>query len=926
MNTGSVLARFTITLSTAVTEPVQVEWHTSDGTAKASVDYAANKGTVVFAPGETAKTVDILVYGRAVGAEDRSFYVEMLPPTNAILGASIGECIIHVDTTGSTPVTQIIIPTGPQGIQGKSAYQSYVDTTTDNPPMTEPEWVESLKGDPAEIAQEVAPLIDVGDTTLVAEGTETLSKPDSTTVKAVARRVAYASPAKIATVTLADGDNYVGQSDMTGDTIDLGSDGLYPRIVRGSTVITPSWGVQPDGKILIKNAIAGDVLYVCQYDLTSRKNINSNMRENWRRVMADAGLNLVDGSFEDGATVNNSKDAVWHMAGGQCYSWSGALPKTVGVNSNPGATGGVSSGAWIKSAFHGSYIKRTTVADLSLGTFPVGTQLLLTDRAEGKFAVVAGGTPNGTYILDAGNGNTAVYQIPADGFVNVKALGGKSGVDSSAAVLAAHSLSNLVYYPDNDVYQISYDVNTANRSFVTYNGQTGIRITGSAATIKDVSVFAVGTNYLVDIFKFVACKDVYINVNFDATPLPDLTAPPPEGLGYKGSSAIYLEGFCEHVTVDNRMSNVRYGVRQGGYSNPAFGGANNIRLRTRCLQVGYPIVSYTASNLDLDIDSNIQHRAAYLSGCINVRGTIAFAGYTYAEIGVVFGDSISVVSDTDADRRVNSCRNIKLNIVDRGSVNNLTNRAACGITQSWRAPNVAHNNIHLHLQLKTNNATRTLAGFRLQSVPGVGWMAGNIYSDIKVSGVIDRVEQTMSGSQWADYSIIGIEDGETGPYPNSPTFDGIDFSELRIVNGSVTGNISKLLVPNATGVINLKNARQGISLTVNAPNARVILTNAALAAVSGAGIIFPTRKTGDNGWRIDDDGFLSQWMKVYYNVAANTDQTFHFPKSFQSAVNPPDIQSDATGRTFAFKGVSLTGVTVSCSVAPITLFIKVNGY
>ncbi len=132
MNTGSALAQFTITLSQAVTEPVQVEWFTSDGTAKATVDYAANKGTVVFVPGETAKTVDILVYGRAVGSEDRSFFVEMLPPTNAILGASIGECIIHVDTSGSTPGKQIIVPAGPQGIQGKSAYQSYLDTTTDN--------------------------------------------------------------------------------------------------------------------------------------------------------------------------------------------------------------------------------------------------------------------------------------------------------------------------------------------------------------------------------------------------------------------------------------------------------------------------------------------------------------------------------------------------------------------------------------------------------------------------------------------------------------------------------------------------------------------------------------------------------------------------------------------------------------------------
>lgn len=271
MNTGSALARFTITLSQAVTEPVQVEWFTSDGTAKAGVDYAANKGAVVFAPGQTSKTVDILVYGRAVGTEDRSFFVEMLPPTNAILGSSIGECIIHVDTSGSTPVTQIIIPTGPVGPQGKSSYQSYLDTTTDNPPMTEEEWVESLKGDPAEIAEEVAPLIDVGNTVLTAQGTESLSHPDSTTVKAVARRVAYSSPAKIATVTLADGQNTIPASALVGDAVDFHAAGFVPRIYRSGPMFEPLWSINTAGDLVIESAVAGDQLYAVQYGTGSEK-------------------------------------------------------------------------------------------------------------------------------------------------------------------------------------------------------------------------------------------------------------------------------------------------------------------------------------------------------------------------------------------------------------------------------------------------------------------------------------------------------------------------------------------------------------------------------------------------------------------------------------------------------------------------------
>ena len=71
-----------------------------------------------------------------------------------------------------------------------------------------------------------------------------------------------------------------------------------------------------------------------------------NLREQWRRQLAEVGLTLVDGSFEEGATANSATDAVWHIAGGQCYTWGGDLPKTVASDSTPDATGGIGLGAW----------------------------------------------------------------------------------------------------------------------------------------------------------------------------------------------------------------------------------------------------------------------------------------------------------------------------------------------------------------------------------------------------------------------------------------------------------------------------------------------------------------------------------------------------------------------------------------------------
>lgn len=72
-----------------------------------------------------------------------------------------------------------------------------------------------------------------------------------------------------------------------------------------------------------------------------------NDREQWRRSLAEAGLTLVDGSFEEGATANSKTDAVWYIAGGQCYTWNGAGTKTVPAKSTPESTGGVGSGEWL---------------------------------------------------------------------------------------------------------------------------------------------------------------------------------------------------------------------------------------------------------------------------------------------------------------------------------------------------------------------------------------------------------------------------------------------------------------------------------------------------------------------------------------------------------------------------------------------------
>lgn len=76
----------------------------------------------------------------------------------------------------------------------------------------------------------------------------------------------------------------------------------------------------------------------------------SNMeqaRALWKRLAAEAGLNLVDGSFEEGAVLTGSDDVIWWQAGAAIYGWHLDENKVVPADSTPASTGGIGAGAWV---------------------------------------------------------------------------------------------------------------------------------------------------------------------------------------------------------------------------------------------------------------------------------------------------------------------------------------------------------------------------------------------------------------------------------------------------------------------------------------------------------------------------------------------------------------------------------------------------
>jgi hypothetical protein len=91
-DSGTKAMIFTVTLSAAYDQAVTVNFATHDDTAKVSDnDYVAKSGTLTFAPGETSKTITVLIKGDRRKEADESFYVLLSDASsNALIDYAYG--------------------------------------------------------------------------------------------------------------------------------------------------------------------------------------------------------------------------------------------------------------------------------------------------------------------------------------------------------------------------------------------------------------------------------------------------------------------------------------------------------------------------------------------------------------------------------------------------------------------------------------------------------------------------------------------------------------------------------------------------------------------------------------------------------------------------------------------------------------------
>jgi hypothetical protein len=102
-NSGTRNAAFTVSLSTPISRTVTVNYATANGTATtADGDYDSGTGVLTFAPGQTSKTVNVVVDGDAKPESDETFTLNLSAPTEATIADNSGTATILDDDTVAT--------------------------------------------------------------------------------------------------------------------------------------------------------------------------------------------------------------------------------------------------------------------------------------------------------------------------------------------------------------------------------------------------------------------------------------------------------------------------------------------------------------------------------------------------------------------------------------------------------------------------------------------------------------------------------------------------------------------------------------------------------------------------------------------------------------------------------------------------------
>jgi hypothetical protein len=108
---------FTVTLSEASAKPIEVQYQTLDGTATSPSDYYGRSDKLVFAAGETRKTLSITSRSDKLYEPDETFFVNLTGTTNATIADGQGQgTLVNDDPVPTLRINQTYVREGASGM------------------------------------------------------------------------------------------------------------------------------------------------------------------------------------------------------------------------------------------------------------------------------------------------------------------------------------------------------------------------------------------------------------------------------------------------------------------------------------------------------------------------------------------------------------------------------------------------------------------------------------------------------------------------------------------------------------------------------------------------------------------------------------------------------------------------------------------
>ena len=506
-------------------------------------------------------------------------------------------------------------------------------------------------------------------------------------------------------------------------------------------------------------------------------------------------------------------------------------------------------------------------------------------------------------FVPAGTGaTTRTAQAKMRDVVSVKDFGavGDGVTNDTAAIQAAHVASTSVFYP-RGTYLITWPEST---SMVTYTSNSKIRITGDGAKLYDSRTYATGN--FSNVFQFVSCTDISIEgISYEGQPIVSKSNPT-TGIGYRGATFVNLSTNCSNISINANLKYLRYGIRAGDYIDYTQGENNNIRATLDTFECGYPVAFYLTTNVDLLLNAESGHRAAYLAGVCGGRVRAYFKNQYIAPSQVLVTDA---TTNNQGYPTGTSRGSSDLDIVahDLGSTIYIDNSFCAAISMSRGDAGTLFENLNFDLYVKSSDTIASkVSAFAIYnsflayqpSYPNE-WEQTFFFKNIKVTGTLDRSSQTTAeNSGNGEIYVYAFSSGS-----NYGTVQGLDISGFKYYPGSGAKTRGfYYVVPGLIGTSSITNCDFGTATPFS------LLTNAT-SLVS----LMSTQLRG-SGASTSDSPFNS--------AASFTDCTIYNP-AFQPLTNKTFYNTQIKGSRTAV--VTKIVDTAALSGATVTLTSAIPG-